>query len=72
MLIVKFFGFLETNNQLLIKMEFIKYGTLSKWIKNHKKISEEDASIISYLYEYDSTIRSTAKKFNKSKCTFIN
>ena len=44
--IVKFFGFLETNNQLLIKMEFIKYGTLSKWIKNHKKISEEDASII--------------------------
>ena len=44
--IVKFFGFLERNNQLLIKMEFIKYGTLSKWIKNHKKISEEDASII--------------------------
>ena len=44
--IVKFFGFLETNNQLLIKMEYIKYGTLSKWIKNRKKISEEDASII--------------------------
>ena len=44
--IVKFFGFLETNNQLLIKMEYIKYGTLSHWIKNHKKITEEDASII--------------------------
>ena len=27
-------------------MEYIKYGTLSKWMKNHKKISEEDASII--------------------------
>ena len=44
--IVKFYGFLETNNQLLIKMEYIKYGTLSHWIKNHKKISEEEASII--------------------------
>ena len=44
--IVKFFGFLETNSQLLIKMEYIKYGTLSHWIKNHKKISEEEASII--------------------------
>ena len=44
--IVKFFGFFETNNQLLIKMEYIKYGTLSKWIKNHKKISEEEASTI--------------------------
>ena len=44
--IVKFFGFSETNNQLLIKMEYIKYGTLSHWIKNHKKISEEEASII--------------------------
>ena len=44
--IVKFFGFLETNNQLLIKMEYIKYGTLSHWIKNHKKISEEEASVI--------------------------
>ena len=30
-------------------------------------LSKEDASIILYLYEYDSTIRSTAKKFNKSK-----
>ena len=44
--IVKFFGFFETNNQLLIKMEYIKYGTLSHWIKNHKKISEEEASLI--------------------------
>ena len=44
--IVKFFGFFETNNQLLIKMEYIKYGTLSHWIKNHNKISEEEASII--------------------------
>ena len=30
-------------------------------------LSKEDASIILYLYEYDSTIRSTAKTFNKSK-----
>ena len=44
--IVKFYGFFETNNQLLIKMEYIKYGTLSLWIKNHKKISEEEASLI--------------------------
>ena len=44
--IVKFFGFFETNNQLLIKMEYIKYGTLSHWMENHNKISEEEASII--------------------------
>ena len=44
--IVKFFGFSETNNQLLIKMEYIKYGTLSQWIKKHSKITEEEASII--------------------------
>ena len=44
--IVKFFGFFETVNQLLIKMEYVRYGTLSKWIKNHKKITEEQASII--------------------------
>ena len=44
--IVKFFGFSETNNQLLIKMEYIKFGTLSHWIKNHKKITEEEASLI--------------------------
>ena len=44
--IVKFFGFFETLNQLLIKMEFIKYGTLKKYMKNHKKISENEASLI--------------------------
>ena len=44
--IVKFYGFFETINQLLIKMEYVKYGTLSKWMKNHKKITEEEASII--------------------------
>ena len=44
--IVRFFGFKETNNQLLIKMEYIKYGTLSRWMKDHHKISESDASII--------------------------
>ena len=46
--IVKFIGFSETNNQFLIKMEYIKYGTLKHWIKNHKKITEEEASIILY------------------------
>ena len=44
--IVQFYGYTETINQLLIKMEYIKYGTLNQWIKNHKKISEEEASII--------------------------
>ena len=44
--IVKFYGCKETNTQLLIKMEYIKYGTLSHWIKDHHKISEYDASII--------------------------
>ena len=44
--IVKFYGYTETNNQLLIKMEYIKYGTLSRWMKNHHKISEEEASLI--------------------------
>ena len=44
--IVRFYGFKETNTQLLIKMEYIKYGTLSHWIKSQKKISENDASII--------------------------
>ena len=28
--IVKFYGFSEMNSQLLIKMEYIKYGTLNK------------------------------------------
>ena len=44
--IVKFYGYSETNNQLLIKMEYIKYGTLSRWMKDHHKISENDASLI--------------------------
>ena len=44
--IVKFFGFFETLNQLLIKMEYIKHGTLKKYMKNHKKISEIEASLI--------------------------
>ena len=44
--IVKFYGFKETNTQLLIKMEYIKYGTLKNWIKEQNKISENDASII--------------------------
>ena len=44
--IVKFYGFLEANSQLLIKMEYIKYGTLKHWMKNREKISEEEASTI--------------------------
>ena len=44
--IVKFYGYTETNNQLLIQMEYIKYGTLSKWLKTKPNIREEDASII--------------------------
>ena len=44
--IVKFYGYSETNNQLLINMEYIKYGTLSKWLKTKPKIIEEDASKI--------------------------
>ena len=44
--IVKFYGYMETNNQLLIKMEYIKYGTLKEWIKRKEKISEEEASTI--------------------------
>ena len=44
--IVKFYGYSETNNQLLIQMEYIKYGTLSKWLKTKPNIKEEDASII--------------------------
>ena len=44
--IVKFYGYSETNNQLLIQMEYIKYGTLSKWMKTKPKIKEEDASKI--------------------------
>jgi len=44
--IVKFYGYYETNNQLLIKMEYIKYGTLSRWMKEKRKIKEEEASLI--------------------------
>ena len=44
--VVKFYGYSETNNQLLIKMEYIKYGTLSKWMKGKQKIKEEEASVI--------------------------
>ena len=44
--IVKFFGYSETNNQLLIKMEYIKYGTLSRWMRGKQKIKEEEASVI--------------------------
>ena len=44
--IVKFYGYSETNSQLLIKMEYIKYGTLSRWMKDHHKITENDASLI--------------------------
>ena len=35
--IVKFYGFFESNNQLFIKMEYIKYGTLKKWMKNNRR-----------------------------------
>ena len=44
--IVKFYGFSETNSQLFIKMEYIRYGTLSRWMKDHHKITEEQASLI--------------------------
>ena len=44
--IVKFYGYIETNNQLLIKMEYIKFGTLKRWINKREKITEEEASII--------------------------
>ena len=44
--IVKFYGHMETLNQLLIKMEYLGFGTLSQWMKNNKHVSEEDASLI--------------------------
>ena len=44
--IVKFYGFVEANSQLLIKMEYIKYGTLKHWMNNQKTILEEEASTI--------------------------
>ena len=36
--IVKFYGYTETNSQLLIKMEYIKFGTLKHWINQREKI----------------------------------
>ena len=44
--IVNYYGFIETNNQLMIKMEYIKYGTLKNWINNRENINEEEASTI--------------------------
>ena len=44
--IVKYFGHIETSNQLFIKMEYLKYGNLEKWLKENKNISEEKASLI--------------------------
>ena len=44
--IVKFYGYIETNSQLLIEMEYIKYGTLSRWMKENKRISEKEASLL--------------------------
>ena len=44
--IVKFYGYVETNTQLLIEMEYIKYGTLSRWMKENKKMSEKEASLL--------------------------
>ena len=45
--IVKYYGNIETINELFIKMEYLKYGTLKDWIKQNKNnISEEEASII--------------------------
>ena len=44
--IVKYYGKFENSNQIFIKMEYLKYGTLETWMKNNKNISEEDASLI--------------------------
>ena len=44
--IVKYYGQFETSNQLFIKMEYLKYGNLEKWLKENKTISEEKASLI--------------------------
>jgi len=44
--IVKYYGQFENLNQLFIKMEYLKYGTLENWMKTHKNISEEEASLI--------------------------
>ena len=45
--IVQFYGYEETNSKLYIMMEYLKYGTLSEYMKKNKgKINEENASII--------------------------
>jgi len=45
--IVQFYGYEETNSNLYIMMEYLKYGTLREYMnKNKGKISEENASII--------------------------
>ena len=45
--IVKYFGFEETNSNLFIIMEFIKYGTLKEFMRKNKgKIKEEEVSLI--------------------------
>ena len=36
--IVKYYGQFETSNQLFIKMEYLKYGNLEKWLKENKTI----------------------------------
>ena len=44
--IVQYYGQIENTNQLFIKMEYLKYGTLGQWIQKNKSISEEQASLI--------------------------
>ena len=44
--IVKYYGHIENSNQIFIKMEYLKYGTLEQWMKTNKNISEEKASLI--------------------------
>ena len=44
--IVKFYGYIETNSQLLIQMEYIQYGTLSRWMKENCQITEKEASLL--------------------------
>ena len=44
--IVKYYSHIENSNQIFIKMEYLKYGTLEQWMKTNKNISEEKASLI--------------------------
>ena len=44
--IVQYYGQIENTNQLFIKIEYLKYGTLGQWIQKNKNISEEQASLI--------------------------